>query len=100
MTMLAVMRLGDEGYSVTIRRDIEARTGRRAAYGALYVTLDRLRRKGLLDSWKGKPLPERGGRARRHYRPTRAGQAAVQASRDALQEMFEQIDATGEEVRS
>lgn len=93
VVMLAVMHVGDEGYSVTIREDIRERTGRRVARGALYVTLDRLCRKGLLESWKGEPTSERGGRAKRHYRPTPAGQRAVQASRDVLQEMFEGIDA-------
>lgn len=93
VVMLAVMHVGDEGYSVTIRDDIRKRTGRRVARGALYVTLDRLCQKRLLESWKGESTPERGGRAKRHYRPTPEGLRAVRASRDLLQEMFEGIDA-------
>lgn len=98
VVMLAVVRVGEEGYSVTIRRDIEERTGRRVSRGALYVTLDRLRQKGLLDSWKGEPTAERGGRAKRHYRPTPAGLRAVQASREALEEMFDGIELAEEEA--
>jgi len=98
VVMLAVMRVGDDGYSVTIREDIEEHTGRRVSRGALYVTLDRLRHKGMLESWKGEPTPERGGRAKRHYRPTSRGLEAVQASRDALQEMFSGVDLTREEA--
>lgn len=98
MVMLAVMRVGEEGYSVTIRRDIEERTGRRVSRGALYVTLGRLRDKGMLESWKGDPTPERGGRAKRHYRPTPEGLQAVQASRAALEEMFDGIDLSEEGV--
>lgn len=98
VVMLAVIRVGDEGYSVTIRKDIEERTGRRVSRGALYVTLDRLRQKGMLESWKGEPTPERGGRAKRHYRPTPRGLEAVQASREALEEMFSGIDMTREEA--
>lgn len=90
--MLAVLRLGEEGYSRTIREEIEDRTGRRVARGALYVTLDRLREKGLLRSWKGEPREERGGKARRHYSVTPDGFQAVRRSQAMLQSMWEGLD--------
>ena len=46
--MLAVSRLGDDAYGVTIRGAIEARTGRDVAIGAVYATLGRLADKGLV----------------------------------------------------
>lgn len=90
--MLAVLRLGEEGYSRTIREEIEERAGRRVARGALYVTLDRLREKGLLRSWKGEPREERGGKARRHYSVTPDGIQAVRRSQAMLQSMWEGLD--------
>lgn len=90
--MLAVLRLGEEGYSRTIREEIEERSGRRVARGALYVTLDRLREKGLLRSWKGEPREERGGKARRHYALTSEGLEAVRTSRAMLRSMWEGLD--------
>ena len=54
-------------YAVPVREQIESRTGRTVARGALYTTLDRLEAKGLLRSRLGDPLPERGGRPRRYF---------------------------------
>lgn len=97
LVMLAVVRTGREGYSRTIRREIEEGTGRSVSRGALYVTLDRLTRKGLLDSWKGEPVGERGGKARRHYRVTEEGATAIRESRAMLRSMWAGIDeALGE----
>lgn len=78
--LLAVVRLGDNAYGLTIRRDLAARTGREYAVGAVYTTLQRLADKGLLTSRASEPLPVRGGRSRRHYALTGAG---AQAVRDA-----------------
>lgn len=90
--MLAVVRIGEEAYSRTIREAIEERTGRRVARGALYVTLDRLRDKGFLRSWKGEPRAERGGKARRHYEVTPEGLEAVRTSQAMIRSMWEGLD--------
>ena len=42
IVLLAVLRLGDEAYGVTILDEIAARTGRNPAPGALYTTLHRM----------------------------------------------------------
>lgn len=91
VVMLAAMHAG-EGYSRTIREAIQERTGRNVARGALYMTLDRLTDKGLLRSWKGEPLRERGGRARRHYEVTPEGLRAVRDSQAMLESMWEGLE--------
>jgi hypothetical protein len=63
MVLLAVLRLRDDAYGVTIRAEIAKRTGREIARGALHTTLDRLEEKGCLRSRMGDPTPQRGGRA-------------------------------------
>ena len=45
LLLLAVLRLGDEAYGVTMRREIESRTGRSVSLGAVYPTMDRLEEK-------------------------------------------------------
>jgi hypothetical protein len=57
LVLLALVRLGPEAYGATIRREIEARTGRDLAISAVYVTLDRLEVKGLARSRVGEPRP-------------------------------------------
>jgi PadR family transcriptional regulator, regulatory protein PadR len=92
VVMLSVMQVGAEGYSLSIRKEIERRTGREVRRGALYITLDRLVKKGLLESWMGESRPERGGRARRHYRATEAGREAVRATQASLRAMWDGLE--------
>ena len=40
---------------VAIRQELEARTGREASHGAAYATLERLVKKGLVETWMGEP---------------------------------------------
>ena len=96
LVMLAVVHVGEEGYSVTIRKEIEKRTGRSVAPGALYVTLQRLTEKGLLESWLGDPTPERGGKAKRHFRPTDEGLASAREFTAAVRSMTRGLDGAFE----
>ena len=75
--LLAVARLGEGAYGLAIRRDLASRTGRDHSVGAIYTTLGRLEAKGLVASRTSEPLPVRGGRARREFRITGAGAAAL-----------------------
>jgi len=75
--LLAVARLRDDAYGLAIRRDLAARTGRDYAVGAIYATLDRLETKGLVASRATAPLPVRGGRSRRQFHVTGAGERAL-----------------------
>ena len=62
IVLIAVLRLGENAYAIPIREEIEQRTGRKIARGALYTALDRLEAKRCLRSNMSEPLPERGGR--------------------------------------
>jgi DNA-binding PadR family transcriptional regulator len=66
--LLAVIRLGDEAYGVTIRQTIEATTGRNVSAGAVYTALSRLEARGCVTSTQGETAPERTGMRRRYYR--------------------------------
>ena len=87
--LLSVLRCGPDSYAVAVHDQLVRRTGRRTALGAVYVTLDRLERKGLLESRLGDPTPERGGRAKRYYRLTRNGRAAVRSECSMMQRLWE-----------
>jgi len=75
--LLTVIRLGDDAYGMTIRRELAQHTGREVAVGAIYTALSRLEARGLVRSNLGEPTPERGGKARRYYRVLPAGLRAV-----------------------
>ena len=87
--MLAVVRLAPEAYGAAVRREIESRTGRSVSIGALYATLGRLEDKGLLEHRASHPLPVKGGRSRKFYEATPAGETALSHSAVALNRMMD-----------
>ena len=87
--LLALVRLGDEAYGMTVRREIEERASRDVSIGAVYATLDRLEEKGLVKSRLGEPSDERGGRAKKCFTMTGAGARALERSQDAVRQMLE-----------
>jgi DNA-binding PadR family transcriptional regulator len=95
MVLLAVLRLGDQAYGVTVRREIEARTRREVSIGAIYATLDRLEAKTLVQSRLGDPTPERGGRSKRFFRVTAQGVSAVKHTHRALRSLTEGLALLG-----
>ena len=77
LVMLALLRLGDEGFGAAVQREIAERSGRDVTLGAVYTALARLEEKGYVRSRVGDPLPQRGGRRRRHYDVLPAGRTAI-----------------------
>jgi DNA-binding PadR family transcriptional regulator len=90
--VLALLRLEDRAYGVSVRQEIEFRTKREVSIGAVYATLDRLQTKGYVKSHRGDPTPERGGRSKRFFRVTAKGVVAVNRTQRALQSMTEGLD--------
>jgi PadR family transcriptional regulator PadR len=90
--LLTVLRCGDTAYALAVHEELERRTRRRASLGGVYVTLDRLERKGLLRSSLGAPRPERGGRARRHYRLSAKGSATLRQACLEMQQLWEGLE--------
>jgi DNA-binding PadR family transcriptional regulator len=97
LVMLAVLHLGDSAYPPAVRTEIERRTKRTVARGAVYVTLDRLESKRLLTSnvihglhglhgLRGSEAAP-GRRPRRVYRVAPKGVRAVKRALDAVEQM-------------
>jgi DNA-binding PadR family transcriptional regulator len=92
LVLLAVLRLDANAYGASVFDELRRQTRRRSARGAVYMTLNRLERKGLLVSTLSEPTPERGGRARRCYRLTRPAKLALAASRHALLNLWQGLE--------
>ncbi len=95
IVILAILRLDDAAYGVSIRTEIGLCTGQEPAPGALYTTLDRLEEKGLLTSRFGDPTPERGGRAKRFFTVTSAGVQAVARAQRNYQRLMKGLRLPG-----
>jgi PadR family transcriptional regulator, regulatory protein PadR len=89
IVILALLRLENRAYGVTVRQEIEQRTRREVSIGAVYATLDRLETKGYVRSQRGDPTPERGGRSKRFFRVTAQGVEAASRTHQALVNMAE-----------
>ena len=78
----AVLQLGENAYGMTIHEQVEEWVGkwRVVSLGAIYTTLDRLEKKGLVSSWYGNETPERGGRKKRFFKIEGVGQRAIDFS--------------------
>lgn len=87
LVLLAAIRLGDQAYAVSIRDLIDSEAGIALTRSTVYVTLDRLDRKGYVASRFGDPTPERGGKAKRYFRITAAGRRALAAAEQAVARM-------------
>jgi DNA-binding PadR family transcriptional regulator len=86
LLLLAILRLDDRAYGVTIRQEL-LEAGKDAAVGAIYTGLDRLQQKGFVQSWTGEPTCERGGRSKKFYRVTAKGKRALQETHRALHQL-------------
>lgn len=73
LLLLAIWKLQKNAYGVTIREELKKMTGKQWAFGALFVSLERLVQKNLLNSFLSDPTPERGGRSKRIYKLTKSG---------------------------
>jgi DNA-binding PadR family transcriptional regulator len=84
LVLLAVLRLGEEAYAVPIRTVIKQEAGVDVSRGTVYVTLERLERKGYVTSWFSDPQAVRGGKARRIFRLKPPGVAVIRAAKRAM----------------
>jgi DNA-binding PadR family transcriptional regulator len=91
LVLLALARLGEDAYGVTIRALLMERTKRKPSFGAIYSTLRRMEEKGLVRSFEGEPEPVRGGRAKKHVALTAKGRAALREAHAAVVRMAEGV---------
>jgi DNA-binding PadR family transcriptional regulator len=95
VVLLAILRLGEAAYGAAIRAEITACTDREPAPGALYTTLDRMEDKGLVMCRMADPTPQRGGRAKRYFRVTATGLAAVVQAQRSYRRLMEGLELPG-----
>ena len=92
VVLLSLLRLGNGAWGAAIRRDIQERIGRELPVSVVYVTLQRMEKKGWVRSYVGEPARERGGRRRRHYLIDTPGEHALGRSYRALKKMTEGLE--------
>lgn len=92
MVLLSIMRLEEGAYGLAIRDELTDVAGRQPSSGALYTTLDRMEKKGLLESSAGDGPSERGGRPRRYLKVTPEGRELLARTRSTLMALWSGIE--------
>jgi PadR family transcriptional regulator PadR len=92
--LLALLRLETKAYGAAIRQLLQTEIERDVALGALYSTLERMEKKGLVVSRLGESTAQRGGRPKRFFSVTAAGKAALKHAKQAMDTMWQDIALT------
>ncbi len=100
LVLLAVWKLKENAYGVTIRNHIIEKSGTEWTIGAIYVPLSRLTKQGLLEAIIGEPTAERGGKRKKYYRLTDLGLESLDYSKKVSDTMWMDIAGTEPEIRT
>jgi len=100
LVLLSVRIMADDASGATVQEVLETDAGRPVSLGAIYAALDRLARKGLVDSELGDPTPKRGGRRKRYYRVTTEGVTQLEGSRRVRDAMWKRASEASREERA
>jgi PadR family transcriptional regulator, regulatory protein PadR len=86
--LVCVNSLGDDAYGAAVRRAVSQRLNRDCSVGAVYTTLHRLEEKGFVKSWTSDPTPVRGGRSKRCFAMTGAGNQVIRGAQTTLRRLW------------
>ncbi len=89
--LIAIWRLQDKAYGVTINKSVSEFLNKEYTLGALYYSLDQLLRKGLVAKTLKRIPKEKVGRSRTYYRLTKDGAKALQEARVCQNKLWKGI---------
>lgn len=95
LILLAVLKLGQGAYGVSIGDAIEAATGRSVSFGKLYTAFSKLEQNGFVKTRMGDPTPERGGRAKRFVEITGKGEEVLRTHQARRTAVFAHLQPQG-----
>lgn len=91
LILLTVAIMNGKAYGIAIIEELENRTGRSAAIGAVQTVLKRMEDKGWVSSDFGEATKERGGKRKRYYTVTVEGQNILAQNREQRNKLWEAI---------
>jgi DNA-binding PadR family transcriptional regulator len=91
LVLLTVAALYDQAYGLAVLEELRKHSGRSVSIGAMHSALERLEQKGFLQSRYGEATAERGGRRKRFFTVTGAGEKALRESRQLRNGLWDLI---------
>lgn len=96
--LITILRLKENACGVAMVQDIEKRTGKKVTFGALWVSLDILAKKGLVEKRMVEP-GESGGRKKIYYTVTQDGVSALEATRNLQKKLWRGMNPVIDEAK-
>ena len=87
--LVTVWKFDGEGYGVNVFNHLEKIVEKKITLGVIYDTMERLRKKGCLDTQMGDPTPVRGGMRKKYYQITKAGIEALVKAQETHEKVME-----------
>ncbi len=91
LVLLMIMLLKEDAYGLAIRHALKEHAQRTVTIGAVHGTVNRLEKKGFIESALGGASDLRGGRRKRLFTITGAGKSILEKSRDAKVSLWGKI---------
>jgi len=95
LILLIIAIMNGKAYGIGIIEELEKRTGRSAAIGAVQTVLKRMEDKGWVTSQFGEATKERGGKRKRYYTITAKGKKLMAENREKRNSLWEAIPKPG-----
>ena len=90
--LIPIWHLGEDAYGVKIREKIIEFTGSPMMFGTVYNTLDKLVKKGYVNTRKGgEESEERAGYKKVYYSLTKDGALALRKARELQQNLWAEV---------
>lgn len=91
VVMLTVAVLYENAYGISIKEEIETRLKRKVSVGAMRTALNRLEKKGYLDSHFGEATAVRGGKRKRYFKVTPLGKKVLEQVMETRKQLWDAI---------
>ncbi|MEM6644264.1 MAG: helix-turn-helix transcriptional regulator [Bacteroidota bacterium] len=91
IVLLTVAVLFENAYGITIKEEIEQRLNRGVSVGAMRTALNRLEKKGFLESEFGEATAVRGGKRKRYFKVTPLGKRALDYVMETRKQLWDAI---------
>lgn len=89
--LLAIWKLDENAYGISIRKQVENDTGVKWLSGAIYGSLSRLRKNGLVKTTISDNVGSQRGRPRIYYQLTPVGKERLQAIQSLTRVMWTNV---------
>ena len=99
LILLLVAKLDGKAYGISVMQELEAQTSRSVNISAIHAALRRLEKKGLVESGWSEATAERGGRRKRLFVITAAGENALHQVMDIRLKLWNQIPGLASKLR-